>query len=350
MRGSRHNGRWGSERHNGRDFDLAKSGHIDAQVSAGNTYWAWDDGPMVGCELRYYEEHFWQALTAQNERYRKKGNHDRVRTMEEFMQARQHRPEETIMQIGTMADGVDPEEFGEMVDEFLEWEQNWAEQHGQPFALLDAAIHVDEASPHAHIRRVWQYKDADGVLHVGQNKALAAAKVPLPDPTKPEGPKNNRKMVYDAMCREKWLDICEEHGYEVERLPDASRSAHIPKEQYQAIQDALAALEAREEAVRQSEARLKLRESRIERREKKQEEAEKAFQVKEDALEAQKQALADRETAVKQKELQQQQRAAKLDAREAAVTHRERVADGNDMVSSISDVFSSPRIRGDMSK
>ena len=336
MRGSRHNGRWGSERHNGRDFDLAKSGHIDAQASAGNTYWAWDDGPMVGCELRYYEEHFGQALTAQNERYRKKGNHDRVRTMEEFMQARQHRPEETIMQIGTMADGVDPEEFGEMVDEFLEWEQNWAEQHGQPFALLDAAIHVDEASPHAHIRRVWQYKDADGVLHVGQNKALAAAKVPLPDPTQKEGPKNNRKMVYDAMCREKWLDICEEHGYEVERLPDASRSAHIPKEQYQAIQDALAALEAREEAVRQSEARLKLRESRIERREKEQAEAEAAFQVKEDALEAQKQALADRETAVKQ--------------REAAVTHRERVADGNDLVSSISDVFSSPRIRGDMSK
>ena len=253
MRGSRHNGRWGSERHNGRDFDLSRAGHIDAQASEDNTYWVWDGGQMLGCELRYYERQFGPALKAQNERYQAKGNHDRVRTMEEFMQARQHRPEETIMQVGTMADSIDSETFGQMMEEYLTWEQNWAKQNGQPFAVLDAAIHVDEASPHAHIRRVWQYQDDKGVWHVGQNRALEAAKVPLPDPSKPEGPKNNRKMTFDAMCRSKWLDICEDYGYAVERLPDASRSVHMPKEQYQAIQDALGALEAREASLRARE-------------------------------------------------------------------------------------------------
>ena len=84
--------------------------------------------------------------------------------------------------------------------------------------LLSIALHGDETSPHAHIRRVWDYETKDGPT-LGQDKALQAAGVELPDPSKPKGRYNNRKMTFDAMMREKWLDICERHGLRLDREP-----------------------------------------------------------------------------------------------------------------------------------
>lgn len=255
MRVTSHNGRWGSPKHNGRNFDAERAGHIDAGRVSQNQYWVWDmeaeemdPEAFEGSELRYYNEQFGAALAAQNERHRKHGDHKRVRTMEEVMSARQRRPEESIWQIGDMNAGTDPEVFMECVNEYMAFQMDWSEEHGNPFQFLNAAVHLDEASPHAHVRRVWQYQDAAGVWQIGQNKALEAAGVPLPDPTKPEGAKNNRKMVFDAMCREKWLDICEAHGFTVEREADASHTNHIPKEQYIELQERVRELQAKEAA------------------------------------------------------------------------------------------------------
>lgn len=316
MRGSRHNGRWGTERHNGRDFDTGKADHIDPKRTEQNVYYTWDGGPIKGAELHYYEQTFGQALKAQNERHRAAGNLGRVRDMETWMQARQHRPEETILQIGTMEDGVDPEKFQKAMEHYVAWERAWSKAHGQPAQVLDVALHLDEASPHAHIRRVWQYQDAEGVWHVGQNKALEAAGVELPDPGKPEGRFNNRKMTYDAMCRAKWLDICEQYGFEVEREPNPEWTEHVPQGAYKAISEARRevderaranlkkGLEAaqrrqevakRERAVESREAELDAREGAVEAKEKAQAKREADFQRKEDALEAQARALAARE-------------------------------------------------------
>lgn len=313
MRGSRHNGRWGSERHNGRDFDEQKAPHIDPKRTSQNVYYVWDGGSIKGAELHYYEQTFGPALKAQNERHRKAGNLGRVRDMETWMQARQHRPEETIMQIGKMDDNVDPAKFQAALEDYVAWEQDWSAKHGRPTQIMDVALHLDEASPHAHIRRVWQYQDEAGTWHVGQNKALKAAGVELPDPSKPEGPKNNRKMTYDAMCRERWLDICEQHGFEMERTPSSEWGAHVPQGTYKAISEARRELDnrdqvtlkkgleaaqrrqevaKREKAVETREKDLDARESAIAAREKVQAAREADFQRKEDALEAQARALA----------------------------------------------------------
>lgn len=316
MRGSRHNGRWGTERHNGRDFDTGKADHIDPKRTAQNVYFTWDGGPIKGAELSYYERQFGRALKEQNERHRKAGNLGRVRDMETWMQARQHRPEETIMQIGKMDDNVDPAKFQAALEDYVAWEQDWSAKHGMPTQIMDVALHLDEASPHAHIRRVWQYQDEAGTWHVGQNKALKAAGVELPDPSKPEGPKNNRKMTYDAMCRERWLDICEQHGFEMERTPSSEWGAHVPQGTYKAISEARRELDnrdrvtrkkgleaaqrrqdalLREKAVATREKDLDARESAIAAREKVQAKREADFQRREDALEAQARALAARE-------------------------------------------------------
>ena len=67
----------------------------------------------------------------------------------------------------------------------------------KPMQILNMAIHHDEQGGlHAHIRRVWNTTDKDGNLTLGQNKALEAAGVELPEPDKKVSRYNNRKMTF----------------------------------------------------------------------------------------------------------------------------------------------------------
>lgn len=43
--------------------------------------------------------------------------------------------------------------------------------------------------------------------------------VELPNPDKPRSRFNNRKQVFSRMCREHLLQICREHGLEIEEIP-----------------------------------------------------------------------------------------------------------------------------------
>lgn len=308
MRASSHNGRWGTERHNMREFDIDKADHIDRGKSSENLYWHWDadqcPDPM-GAEERYYNSRFSQALAQQNDKHIQSRHLERIKSMADWLESKNTRPEETIWQIGDKDARMDPEAFAACMDEMQTWQMEWSEAHGSPFQILSTAIHLDEASPHAHQRRVWQYQDKDGTWKIGQNKALEAAGVPLPDPSQPPGPKNNRKMTFDAMTREKWIEICEAHGFQIEREPDPSHGDHIPTKSWKALKE-------REKALKKQEARLALKEKALTKkaddlarledtlkeREKAQEKREADFQLKEDQLEAQRKALADRERRV----------------------------------------------------
>ena len=182
------------------------------------------------------------------------------------MKADQHRPEERILQVGSMANPVPPQVSQAIVLEYLQWEMDWSNQHGRPFQVLDFSAHKDETSLHGHERRVWQYADEKGIWRVGQNKALEAAGVPLPDPTQPEGPKNNRKMTFDAMCRERLIDICYAHGVQVEREALPWPSGHVSKSEYIANQE-LAKEQAQKAAeLDQKAAELQERADMLDRR------------------------------------------------------------------------------------
>ena len=121
-----------------------------------------------------------------------------------------------------------------------------------------------------HIRRVWDYTDRDGLCRLGQAKALQAAGVPLPDPNKPTGRFNNRKMTFDSMARSWWQECCREQGWDIETdaRPDMR---HKSKQDYirdqmaaeidgltaeidTARQEAAQADQIRQEATRQAEA------------------------------------------------------------------------------------------------
>lgn len=273
LRVTGHNGRFGSAKHNGRDFELNKADHIDPKRTPQNFYWTWNGGSkgvtpekFTACEQAYYEQVFQEGLDEQNEVHKSKRQYKRVREMKDWMKAYQHRPEERILQVGSMANPVPPQVSQAIVLEYLQWEMDWSNQHGRPFQVLDFSAHKDETSLHGHERRVWQYADEKGIWRVGQNKALEAAGVPLPDPTQPEGPKNNRKMTFDAMCRERLIDICYAHGVQVEREALPWPSGHVSKSEYIANQE-LAKEQAQKAAeLDQKAAELQERADMLDRR------------------------------------------------------------------------------------
>ena len=268
------NSRRGSAKHNVRFFALEKAKHIDAERTINNVYWFWDQDEQIGpdedlsrmeyaerfsgCELRFYQQRFREALDEQNERHVKARNYSRIKTMEDWVNGPNTRCEETVLQIGNRHTEVDPADLVAAVGQLLRFMDEWSRDHGEPFAVLDVAGHMDEGSYHVQLRRVWQYRDERGVWKIGQNKALEAAGVPLPDPAQPSGKFNNRKMTFDAMIRAKWIEICRSFGYEANPVSVAKETGrkqiHVPLEQFQALEDARAEIERERASLEQEKA------------------------------------------------------------------------------------------------
>lgn len=225
LRVSQHSGRQGSAKHNDRSFLRDRSDawrqehapHIDTARTGGNVVWTWDGQTDVEVSERtWYAEAYQQAQEQTNARYRREGHADRCKTTDQLYEGRLTRPEEMILQVGKQADDIDPADFAQAVDKYLDKLDEWDTAHGGHMHILSIALHVDEASPHLHIRRVWDYTDRDGLCRLGQAKALEAAGIPLPDPSKPTGRYNNRKMSFDAQARGWWQEACKEQGWEIE--------------------------------------------------------------------------------------------------------------------------------------
>lgn len=284
LRVSQHSGRQGSARHNDRSFLAGRSEawrqehapHIDPERTDDNVVWTWDGQTDVeASERAWYAQEYQRAQEATNARYAREGHSDRCKSTDQLYEGRLTRPEEMILQVGTQADGIDPAEFAQAVDRYLDKLDEWDTAHGGHMHILSIALHVDESSPHLHIRRVWDYTDRDGLCRLGQAKALQAAGVPLPDPNKPTGRFNNRKMTFDSMARSWWQECCREQGWDIETdaRPDMR---HKSKQDYirdqmaaeidgltaeidTARQEAAQADQIRQEATRQAEAaRMKL--------------------------------------------------------------------------------------------
>ena len=267
VRVSQHSGREGSARHNDRSFleDMTprereeKAPHIRAGETHRNRTWSiGGNGTLRDRELTFYRKRYAAAVEKTNERYRKQGHPERCRTIDQMYTGAKTRPEEMIIQIGDRDAGVDPEVFTDAVREYLRQLETWNAAHGGHMHILDVTIHLDEASPHAHIRRVWDYTDKDGVVRLGQNKALQDAGVSLPHPNKPEGRYNNRKITFDSWARGLWQEIVREHGYEVETEPRPS-ARHKDKVDFvnERLREATEAADQADRERRATESRIR---------------------------------------------------------------------------------------------
>lgn len=240
-------------------------------------------------ELRFYNEKFGDQLRETNAAYVRNRHPERCRSMEEWKSVRRNAPEESILQIGKMEEHVDPDK---LMDCFLDYTQRlhvWNEEHGKPFTMLSYAMHADEeGAPHVHSRRVWHYQGADGMFRIGQEKALEAAGVQLPNPDQKVGRRNNRKMTFDKMTRELWLDVLKEHGLDIERepIPDGKHNREKEEMIRDKYQDMLQEAAKAKEQVEQMEKDLAEARSEIERlsREKDQAVRQKDQMIRESHL------------------------------------------------------------------
>ena len=228
IRVSQHSGREGSARHNDRTFMDGKShawiaehaDHIDTARTDENHYMTCNNDPdFEKSERDYYHQAYTAGQDAVNARYVKSGHPERCKTVDDLYTGKLTRPEEMILQIGDRNSGIDGDTFTHAVCDYMDRVLAWSAEHGNPMRLLNVAIHLDEGSPHAHIRRVWEYRDKDGLARLGQNKALEAAGIEPPRPGEKLGRYNNRKMTFDSMARGVWQEVCREYGFEIETEP-----------------------------------------------------------------------------------------------------------------------------------
>lgn len=246
MRASRHNGRSGKHgvydvKHNDRNFDVANSEHIDAERTKLNVYWDCYQGYCLNgdtserkmtfteIEKAYYFEHYGDHVDAQNERNEKVGHAERNRTTDDVLKNNKTCPEESILQLGNIDCSVTPDVLAKVVAEFFE---EFEKRYGSHVHILDWALHLDETTPHVHVRQVYDALNKYGELCPQQEKALEELGFELPDPTKKRSRFNNRKMCFDAECRKLFLDIGQKNGVELEYEPEYGGASYLEKQDY----------------------------------------------------------------------------------------------------------------------
>ena len=242
IRATMHNARTGKNgvflaRHNDRQFNTDKAEHIEASRSKENVYWHWmqEEQPQMTfeeAEFAFYEKYCRNHLDAQNSRYKKQRHIERVKSMDEYRTASQTCPEEVIWAIGNQDDTISPRILKNIIQEQINWEQKTF----PGVYVLNVSLHMDEASPHIHERRVFLYTDSQGHKAVGQNKALEQMGIGLPNPDKPRSRYNNRKQTFSKICRDHFLQICKEHGLQIEETPREYSKSGRELEDYKANQ------------------------------------------------------------------------------------------------------------------
>lgn len=240
LRVSQHSGREGSGRHNDRSF-LAGRGedwirehadHIDPSRTSDNQVYTWDGQTDIErSERAWYDRTYGPAQEKINARYIRERHPDRCKSTDDLYNGKLTRPEEMILQVGNKDVRADDQAFVDALNDYINRLDEWNQAHGDHMTILSMALHMDETTPHVHIRRVWDYQDRDGLTRLGQNKALEQAGVELPDPSKPVGRYNNRKITFDREARAMWQEACRAHGLEIETEPVPDRR-HQEKADY----------------------------------------------------------------------------------------------------------------------
>lgn len=101
--------------------------------------------------------------------------------------------------------------------------------------IVSCAIHADETSLHAHVRRVFYVKDEQGNLELAQNKALKKMGYELPHPEAKRSKYNNRLQAFTDEMRDFWQDVIEtvDKDIKIDREPNTASQKHLEKLDYQ---------------------------------------------------------------------------------------------------------------------
>lgn len=230
-----------SSKHNDRNYsEELKPDNVIAEKSKDNSYhFCWFENEPQD-KIKTFEDHekwvyknfLGQFFEEQNERNRKARHLERVKTLEQFRKMARYCPEEVLWYIGKKGESATAQQLENLAKKQIAWE----EKKYPGLKYLDWAVHVDElGAPHVQARRIWTY-DKNGVVAVGQNKALEQMGVALPHPNEPISESNNRKITYTAESRDTWIAYAEGiYNFEIERTPKKNNGQTLSE--WQAEQD-----------------------------------------------------------------------------------------------------------------
>lgn len=210
-------------KHNDRNFNLDNAAHIDQNKVNQNKYWTYNGDTncsFAELEMEFYKQHFSDLVEERNKRNIEARHQDRVISMEDYYKGKYTRPEDKILQIGNIKEHATGEELWECAMEYI---IKFDQIYGDKCKILDMALHLDEATPHVHIRRVWIAEDDKGHEYVGQNAALEQLGVSAPDPTAPISKYNNSKITFTRSDINLFQDICIEKGFDVDKSVSPKR-------------------------------------------------------------------------------------------------------------------------------
>lgn len=189
-----------------------------------------DDLTLENYEKNVYRDLYSDGVEAQNERNEKAGHPERNKSIDDLYNSKKTCIESEILQVGDKDESADPERFKEAVEKYV----NEYNEKYKNSKIIDYSVHVDEATPHAHLRTVY-FAESKGNTVPTQTKALEQMGIELPDPEKKESKFNCRKQTFTAENREDWLKICKEifPDLNIEDPPlEPTRRKHMEKNEY----------------------------------------------------------------------------------------------------------------------
>lgn len=175
-------------------------------------------------ELLYYEKLFGQTINSQHERNASRRQQCLNKNAIDMLTSKRTQPEETILQIGNK--DYCPVNGDQLWDIYKDYQKKHNTKYGKYVKILDAALHVEEATLHIHERKVFIGQNQHNQAYPSKESALTMANVERPDKTKVNSRYNNRKQTYSADCRKMWIDVCREHGFDVETVPKEYPDKH----------------------------------------------------------------------------------------------------------------------------
>lgn len=270
MKVSLHKGRAGKDGrfiagHNDRT-KTQNAEHIDRERSKDNSYQYYDfkSGEMKdfpkGFQHEDYEKNVYRSLysgyvEAQNERNIKARHAERNKTTDDYYKSKKNTVEELILQVGDKDEHLSDEQFKAFCKDFVDY-------YNKTFSntkIICSSVHVDEATPHAHLRCVYFAEDEEHNLAPSQTKALEQMGISLPEPDKKESRYNNRQQTFTANIRQNAIDIARKlyPELDIESTPiEPTKKKHQEKQDY--------ILEQKTEAVKKIDNTITLKREEIE--------------------------------------------------------------------------------------
>lgn len=235
-----------SRKHNDRQYDITKAENINESMVIKNIilHYDKDNVPHVidntdenrtsidEHEHTIYQELFGESLSAQHRRNEAARHPERNKSIDDLLDSKNTCPEETIFQIGSVEDGFPDSSI--LMEIFEDYQREVIARFGHNIHFLDAALHLDEAVPHIHVRKVWAYDGKDG-LGISQNKALEEMGFERPEPDKVPNKWNNAKITFSEWERDIKLNLCQKYGLDIELVPKVPGKTSMTKEEAIAV-------------------------------------------------------------------------------------------------------------------